>query len=317
MPLTQRLQQEDIERAAALLKMGEVIAFPTETVYGLGACIFQPDAIAKIFTLKGRPADNPLIVHISDVSDIERIAVDIPPAFYKLADVFFPGPCTLVLKRHPRVPSIVSGGLETIAVRMPSHPMARELIASVGEPLAAPSANLSGRPSATSCDHVLEDFSGKISAVLDGGKTKFGIESTVVSLLHVPPMLLRPGTITKHEIENALGTVIDEASAKENQKALSPGMKYRHYCPSTPMRMFDSRKTLLLAAAQETRPMVLSFEKISIPHGDHFLLSAKEFYALLRFADTEQYSAILILCEEPTLQDSGLMNRLFRACGLN
>jgi L-threonylcarbamoyladenylate synthase len=318
---TQRLKPDEIERAAQLLKEGNVIAFPTETVYGLGAPIFNPHAVAQIFSLKGRPSDNPLIVHICDLSQIQKIAIDIPESFYALASVFFPGPCTVVLKRHPNVPPIVSAGMDTIAIRMPSNPIARRLIAATGEPLAAPSANLSGRPSATTCDHVLEDFAGKIAAVIDGGKTEFGIESTVLSLVHNPPLLLRPGTIHKAELEKAMGCSVREAGAEEHERALAPGMKYRHYCPDTPIRLFHSQEELLLAAAREERPMILTgwlteHSAFGVPHGDHFFLIAQELYALLRLADAKKYSCILVLCDEQLLSDSALKNRLFRACGI-
>ncbi len=312
---TERLSPEHMERAAHLLKKGHVLAFPTETVYGLGAPIFNPHAIAEIFRLKGRPADNPLIVHIADISHVEKIAIDIPDVFYRLAVAFFPGPCTVVLKKHPHVPAIVSGGMDTIAVRMPSNSIARALITAVGEPLAAPSANLSGKPSATTCDHVLEDFSDKIAAVLDGGKTELGIESTVISLLHNPPLYLRPGTITKAHLEEVIGCSIREGGHSE-EKIVSPGMKYRHYCPRTPIRLFYSREELLRAAAMEAHPMLLTrHADFSVERGEHFSLNAKELYALLRFADAGKYSCILVLCDAILLSDPALTNRLFRASG--
>jgi len=314
---TEILGYDEIDRAVHFLKSGHVVAFPTETVYGLGAPIFSPDTVAQIFSLKGRPPDNPLIVHISDLSQIEKIAIDVPEAFYAVADAFFPGPCTVVLKRHPNVPSILSGGMDSIAVRMPSNPIARSLIAAMNEPLAAPSANLSGRPSPTTCAHVLEDFSGKIAAVIDGGKSEFGIESTVISLLQDPPMLLRPGTITKAHLEEVLGTPIVEAGAHDSEKALSPGMKYRHYCPRTPIRVFQREEEILFAATSEERPMLLTRHAVfPVMHGDHFSLSAQELYALLRYADARAYSCILILCDEVLLSDYALKNRLFRACGI-
>ena len=205
MDATERLSPDQLQRAADLLKAGHLVAFPTETVYGLGAPIFSPEAIQSIFKVKGRPADNPLIAHVSSVEQVSRIALEIPEAFYRLAEVFFPGPLTVVLKRRPDVPSIVSAGLETIAVRMPSHPIALKLISLVDEPLVAPSANLSGMPSSTQAEHVLDDFDGKIAAVVDGGKTEIGIESTVINLLGETPILLRPGSISKEALEKVLG----------------------------------------------------------------------------------------------------------------
>lgn len=309
------LSCDEIERAAELVKKGHVIAFPTETVYGLGAPIFNPQAIAQIFTLKGRPSDNPLIVHISDLSQVKQIAIDIPSSFYTLAHRFFPGPCTVVLKKHPRVPSIVSAGMDTIAIRMPDHAIARALITSVGEPLAAPSANLSGKPSATRLEHVLEDFQGHIAAVIDGGQTQLGIESTVISLLHEPPILLRPGAVTRELLEETFGYSIIEAGSYAPEKAISPGMKYRHYAPSTPIRVFRSFDAFLEAAKTEERPMLLTrYSLFSPPRGDHFQLSAKELYALFRYADVQKYSSILILGDEVLLSDCALKNRLLKAC---
>ncbi len=219
---TQCLGPDDIARAALLLKEGHLVAFPTETVYGLGAPIFQREAVAQIFVAKGRPADNPLIAHVSCLSQILEIASEIPPFFDQLTRAFFPGPLTLILKRHPQVPAIVSGGLGTIAVRMPDHPLAQALITAVGQPLVAPSANLSGRPSSTEACHVLHDFSGRIAAVIDGGKTEHGMESTVVSLLGEKPILLRPGALSLEEIEAVLGQKI---LVGNSQAQGSPGMK--------------------------------------------------------------------------------------------
>ena len=204
---TEILTPQDIERAAAFLKNGQLVAFPTETVYGLGAPIFNPAAVASIFQIKGRPADNPLIVHVDALRWAQRICVEIPDSFYHLAEAFFPGPLTVVMKRHEAVPSIVSAGMSSIALRMPSHPIALKLISSVGEPIAAPSANLSGRPSATQASHVLDDFDGTIAAVIDGGKTDLGLESTVVSLLNETPFLMRPGQSPKSSLKRRLGNL--------------------------------------------------------------------------------------------------------------
>jgi L-threonylcarbamoyladenylate synthase len=314
--MTQRLTEDQIETAARLLKEGEVISFATETVYGLGAPIFNPLAIEQIFKLKGRPSDNPLIAHLSHIEEVERIAVDIPSTFYHLAHVFFPGPLTLVLKKHPSVPSIVSGGLETIALRLPSHPVAQKLIALVGEPVVAPSANLSGRPSATCAEHVLEDFEGKIAAVLDGGRTSLGIESTVLSLIDEVPTLLRPGVISKEQIEEVLGMSIAVASSKTGEgPLLSPGMKYRHYSPTTPIRVFWDEEELdcYLSSCSTERIMLLS--PVNKEKASCFSLNAKDFYASLRQADREGFDEILIFCNESVQRDAGLMNRLLKAAG--
>lgn len=307
--ITHRLSLKEIEQAARLIKEGQLVAFPTETVYGLGAAIFNPDAIASIFKVKGRPADNPLIAHVSSLQQIEEIAEEIPEYFHLLAQEFFPGPFTVVLKRKSHVPSIVSAGLPTIAVRMPSHPIARELICCVGQPLVAPSANLSGKPSSTEVAHVLEDFEGKIAAVIDGGRTDFGLESTVLSLLDEVPVLLRPGAITREQIEKVLKRPIKMAT---NEIASSPGMKYRHYAPKAPIKTFATLSAIedYLASQAPAKPMLLSLHSLPM---DHFLLTAKDFYALLRLADQKNYSEILVLCDDELQKQTALMNRLAKA----
>jgi L-threonylcarbamoyladenylate synthase len=308
--MTRLLTADQIDQAAALMRDGELVAFPTETVYGLGAGIFRELAIQKIFRAKGRPSDNPLIAHIAHLEDVEKIAIDIPPSFYLLAEAFFPGPLTVVLKRHPDVPSCVSGGLETIAVRMPSHLLARALIEQVGEPIVAPSANLSGKPSSTNAQHVLHDFAGKIAAVLDGGECPIGIESTVISL-YDQPVLLRPGAITRLQLEEVLQLKV--ATCSSSDKPQSPGMKYRHYAPNAPIQFFESVENLTQYVSDQPakKRLILS------SHVDHFFLSAKTLYAMLRLSDTDGYQEILIVCDEQIRSDEGLMNRLIRSGGFH
>lgn len=317
---TLRLSPSQLQLAVELLKAGSLVAFPTETVYGLGASIFLPAAIEMIYKAKGRPADNPLIAHVSSLEQVKEIAIDIPPVFYRLVETFWPGPLTLVLKRHPDVPAIVSAGLNTIAVRMPSHPIARELISLAGTPLVAPSANLSGRPSSTCFEHVLEDFEGKIAAVVQGGKTEIGIESTVLSLIGDEPVLLRPGSISQKSLEDILGSPI-AAPAQHSGPVLSPGMKYRHYCPKTPIKLFHTLDAVIayFRAAPHKRCMYLAKQPLPeyFPLLQHFPLSAPDFYALLRLADRDGYDEIVILGDEEVQSDSGLMNRILRASGQN
>lgn len=284
---------DQIQEAAELLKKGELVAFPTETVYGLGAAVFQPLAVAKLFEVKGRPADNPLIVHISDLEQVKHVAVDVPSDFYKLAACFFPGPLTVVLTRHPSVPSIVSAGMNTVAVRMPAHPIAQALITAVEEPLVAPSANLSGKPSSTNVEHVCEDFEGLISGVINGGSTQFGIESTVISLLSDPPVILRPGTITQEVIEAALERGVREGSPLD--AVFSPGMKHRHYAPRASLKL----------VLQEPEPNPKS---LVVHH-----VTAQILYGVLRKADREGYEEIIIICDQKILKDKALMNRLMHA----
>lgn len=293
------ISPEDIALAALLLKKGELVAFPTETVYGLGAPIFSPETIRKIFTVKGRPQDNPLIAHVGSVEEALTLVRDPPAVFFRLAEHFFPGPLTLVLSKQPHVSSIVSGGGETIALRMPSHLVARALIQAVGEPLVAPSANLSGKPSSTEASHVLDDFHGKIGAVIDGGPCPGGLESTVLSLVGKRPCLLRPGSITLEEIQAVAGE-IDVATERE-ERPLSPGMKYRHYAPLAPVMLFKSLDELeRYAAGKRVRRIV--------PR-------STTFYAELREADRESVDAVLIYCDSIAMRDAALMNRVLRAAG--
>ena len=220
-----------LDLAAHFIERGQLVVFPTETVYGLGANAFNAKAVKNIFLTKGRPSDNPLIVHLGNKKDIALVAKNIPSKAKKLIKAFWPGPLTLVLKRRKKIPAAVSAGLNTVAVRMPSHPIALTLIRK-SFPLAAPSANLAGKPSATKAEHVKDDFKNKIPLILDGGKATIGVESTVLDLTKKTPLLLRPGKITIKQIEKVIGP-IDVFVIKKGKKivATSPGMKYRHYAP--------------------------------------------------------------------------------------
>ena len=228
---------ENIIKTAEILKSGGLAAIPTETVYGLAADALNGEAVAKIFEAKGRPMDNPLIVHVAEFEDIERFALvrEIPEAAKKLAKVFWPGPLTIIMKKGGVIPDEVSAGLDTVAIRLPSHPSARAIIKAADTPLAAPSANLSGSPSPTTAQHVMNDMDGKIDAVFDGGACGVGVESTVITLAEDTPRLLRPGKVTLEELREVLGEVeLDSAvlnKLKDGQKAASPGMKYKHYAP--------------------------------------------------------------------------------------
>ncbi|MCI0382214.1 MAG: threonylcarbamoyl-AMP synthase [Chlamydiae bacterium] len=307
---TQILFEKDLAFAADLLKKGEVVAFPTETVYGLGASIFRPDAIEKIFQAKKRPRDNPLIAHISGLHQIETIAVEIPDFFYRLAETFFPGPLTLVVKKHPNVPKQVSGSLDTIAIRFPNHPIAQKLISLVGVPLVAPSANLSGRPSPTEANHVLQDLEGRIAAIIDGGICKIGLESTVIDLVSSPsPILLRPGKINRKEVEEVLGVEISTFS--HSSPISSPGVKYKHYAPNAQVKVWTDQKSFLKDLKQKPNPkrMVLSRERIE-GCGQWFSLSSHNFYSLLRLADQNKMEEIIIFCDDAIQENEALMNRI-------
>lgn len=229
-------REESFQEAAKILQQGGLVAFPTETVYGLGGNALDEEAAKKIYAAKGRPSDNPLIVHIARKGDLLALAGHVPERAWTLAEHFWPGPLTMILPKSKKVPYGTTGGLETVAVRMPGHPVALRLIQEAGIYIAAPSANLSGRPSATMPEHVIEDFTGRIDMILDGGMVKVGIESTVLDLTEEVPMILRPGCITKEMLEEVLGEVVtDQAILPENQNMVlvpkAPGMKYKHYAP--------------------------------------------------------------------------------------
>ncbi len=237
-------RDEELEEACRILQKGGLVAFPTETVYGLGGDAMHPEASAKIYAAKGRPSDNPLIVHIADMDALEDITQSVPEAAVKLADHFWPGPLTMIFPKKEAVPKSTTGGLETVAVRMPSHPVARALIRESGVYIAAPSANTSGRPSPTKAEHVKEDLDGRIDMILDGGAVGIGLESTIVDLSTGVPTILRPGYITGEMLEDVLGEVqVDPAilSQKMNPNivAKAPGMKYRHYAPKGQMTIIE------------------------------------------------------------------------------
>ena len=239
--ITLILSPEEISRAARIIRSGGIVAFPTETVYGLGANALDEGAVAKIFRAKGRPADNPLIVHISSREMLNMVAKDIPELAFKLMDAFWPGALTLILKRKDVVPDITTGGLDSVAVRMPAHEIALALITGSGVPIAAPSANISGRPSPTKAEHVLKDMGGRIDAVIMGGETRLGVESTVIDLTVSPPALLRPGGLGLEEI---IGTIGDVNIIGESVR--SPGMRYTHYSPKAKLILVEGERKSVL-----------------------------------------------------------------------
>ena len=226
--------REALREAGEIIRQGGLVAFPTETVYGLGGDALNPESSKKIYAAKGRPSDNPLIIHIADIKDLEKIVKEIPQSAYQLADVFWPGPLTMILPKSEEVPYQTTGGLNTVAVRMPSHPVALEFIREAGGYVAAPSANLSGKPSPTKAKYVVQDMDGRIDMIIDGDGVDIGLESTIVDLTGDKPMILRPGYITKEMLDAVLGQVetdptLLDSDSKEAPKA--PGMRYRHYAP--------------------------------------------------------------------------------------
>lgn len=321
--------RDDIRYAGGVIKSGGLVGFPTETVYGLGANALDAEAVKKIFAAKGRPADNPLIVHISRLEQWRSLVKAIPESALKLAEAFWPGPLTVILEKKDIVPYVTSGGLDTVAVRMPSDETARRLIDAAGIPIAAPSANTSGKPSPTTAKHVFDDMNGKIEAIIDGGKCGVGVESTVVTLVSDVPTLLRPGGITPEMLESVLGKInIDDAvysKLKDGVKATSPGMKYKHYSPKARVTLvkgsFDKFKKYISSKKDENIiALVFDGEENgvdvkAIPYGDekNSLSQAQNIFAALR--EVDELGASFAYVRYPSREGVGLAvyNRLIRA----
>jgi L-threonylcarbamoyladenylate synthase len=326
-----------VHEAALFLQQNELVAFPTETVYGLGGNGLVDETVEKIYIAKGRPSDNPLILHIAERSQLEELVLDIPPLAEALMEAFWPGPLTLVFPKKPGIAMRASAGLDTVAIRMPDHPLALALIRVSGLPIAAPSANLSGRPSPTTAQHVLEDLEGRIAGVLDGGPTGIGVESTVVDVTGEVPMILRPGGITAEQIAEITGEVaIDPGILGEGAAPKSPGMKYRHYAPEGEMWLVEGQnKTAMVtrigelaakAAAEGKKVGILATEEslpyyskeyTVIPCGQRsdLISVARQLYDVLRRFDQEGVDIIFA----ETFPNSGvgvaIMNRLLKAAG--
>ena len=327
--------KQDIKTAGKLLKDGELVAIPTETVYGLAADALNGEAVANIFKAKGRPMDNPLIVHIADLSQVDDLVAFVPPVLEDLAKAFWPGPLTVIMEKSDLIPDEVSAGLDTVAIRMPSHPDARAIIKAAGTPLAAPSANTSGMPSPTTAAHVLHDMDGKIAAVVDGGPCEVGVESTVLTLCTRVPRILRPGRVTPEDLFDVLGEVeVDDAvlgQLAEGAVAASPGMKYKHYSPKAEVYIVDGsaegfakyvNEKVAERAAEEAAVAALVFDGeedlvncVTLPFGaeDDSLGQAEHLFDDLRRADELGVSDIYVRC--PSAEGVGLavMNRLLRA----
>ena len=326
----------DIAQAGRLLAGGEVVGIPTETVYGLAANALDEAAVAKIFAAKGRPQDNPLIIHISALDQLEDLAEEISPAVWQMAEQFWPGPLTMVVKKKDIVPDRTSAGLDTVGIRMPSHPVARAIIDAAGVPLAAPSANTSGKPSPTTARDVLDDMNGKIPAIVDGGACTVGVESTVVDMTGEFPQILRPGAITEEMIREAMGAVSTDRATLEglsdDAKVRSPGMKYRHYAPKAPVILLEGapEDTYLALLEQMQQPWtgVICFEEYlpavkevksrlvyslgySWDHAEH----ARRLFSLLRKFDRTQAKRIVVQCPRTMGANAGTVNRLRKAAG--
>lgn len=328
---------EELKIICNLIRNGELVIFPTETVYGIGANALDNNAVGKIFLAKGRPSDNPLIVHLADKRKISEIAEELNEVEQKLVDNFMPGPFTLILKRKPIVPDIVTGGLDTVAIRIPDNIIAKAIIQFSGVPIAAPSANISGKPSGTNIEDIRKELEGKVSAIVDGGDTAIGLESTVVKVVSGIPVILRPGKVTPEEIEEVIGQVKIDAKVfskyEANSKVESPGMKYKHYAPNTKCKLVNYLSDMdqifyvqKLIKEYGGNVAIIGFpeheEKYAVPPGYFFAIAskgdldtyAKNIYSMLRKAD--KLNAKLIIIEGVKREGLGyaIMNRLIRTC---
>ncbi len=330
---TLKLKSGDEKKAAEILKNGGIVAIPTETVYGLAASAFDENAVKKIFIAKGRPSDNPLIVHIADLNEIKKVACEFGEKAKKLAEKFWPGPLTMILPKSKDIPLCVTAGMPSVAVRFPSNKIANKIIKLAGVPLVAPSANLSGSPSPTKFKHVLEDLDGRVDAIVDGGDCDFGVESTVISMVCEVPRLLRPGKITPEQIEEVIGGIeIDDAvysKLKPGQVALSPGMKYKHYAPKTKVYLvkgssqdyadfINSKKSEnILALCFEEDKKLLETDFLSYGSETDFSSQAKNIFSCLREADKLGHDAIYAHFAEPKGVGLAVYNRLIRSAGFD
>lgn len=322
----------DIKTAAQIIRNGGVVAMPTETVYGLAADALNGEAVRKIFRAKGRPADNPLIVHISELSQIYSLVREFPVKARRLAEKFWPGPLTMILPKSALIPDEVSAGLDTVAVRFPSHPTARQLI-SLSAPLAAPSANLSGSPSPTSLRHVRDDMDGRIDAIIDGGDCEVGVESTVITLATPIPELLRPGGITFEQLKDTIGEIIINSAVinplGEGQQAASPGMKYKHYSPKAEVVLLDGDKEGFYEYIRKygkAGEAVLCYNEdlghfslpcISIGSEHDYRTQAHRLFTALRMVDEEGIAKVYAHCPEKRGIGLAVYNRIIRAAGFN
>ncbi len=317
--------RESAEKAAEILRSGGIVGIPTETVYGLAADALNEKAVAAIFEAKGRPQDNPLIVHISRIDMLKPLVKEIPEVAMKLAERFWGGPLTMIFPKADIIPSATSGGLDTVAVRMPSSEAARAIIEACGFPLAAPSANLSGSPSPTTADHVYRDMDGRIPLIIDGGACSCGVESTVICFMEGKIHILRPGGVTAEMLSEFAEVEIDKAvSAKpaENEKVLSPGMKYKHYSPKADVFVVDEHGEAFITycnANQHGKTIAMGAgvteQGIFIDYGETPELQAQNLFALLRKADDDGADTVYV--EMPCKDGVGLAvyNRLLRAAG--
>lgn len=323
--------RESILAAAHIIRNGGLVGMPTETVYGLAANALDATAVVKIFEAKGRPQDNPLIVHISEFEQLGPLVRRVPDSVRKLAGAFWPGPLTIVMEKSERIPDVVSAGMPTVAIRFPSHPIARELITAAGVPIAAPSANRSGFPSTTTAEHVLRDMDGKIEAVLDGGPCGVGVESTIVAPTFDPPRLLRPGGITLEQLRAVLGRVEVDPAVMNPLPAgahpLSPGMKYKHYSPKANVVILSGgersyadyvnshAKPGVAALCYDGEDRLLGVPSVCYGAESDAGAQARELFDALRRLDDLGAKTVYARCPDPEGVGLAVYNRLMRAAG--
>lgn len=313
-----------LEEAAEVLRHGGLVAFPTETVYGLGADAANTEAIAKVFEVKGRPPDNPLIVHIADSAQLALLARTIPPKGKLLAEQFWPGPLTIVVQRSDRVPDIVTAGLDTVAIRMPNHPITLQLVTIFGRAIIGPSANISGRPSPTNAQHVFNDLQGRIELILDAGRTEIGVESTVMDVTVDPPLILRLGAVARSRIEKVIGTVSTAAGTEELRR--SPGTRHRHYAPKATVIIVEEGNSSQFQSALSTHRALgqrvgCIVHSIAVENEDVCAVSlpsdmrhySQQFFSTLRELDERGVDVILVECVPETGIGEAVMDRLRRA----
>lgn len=329
---------ESIAEAGAIIRAGGLVGMPTETVYGLGADALNERAVLSIFAAKNRPADNPLIVHVASLEEITPLVREIPDAAKRLMEAFWPGPMTLILPKADCIPTAVSAGLDTVGIRMPDSEAARALIRAAGTPIAAPSANRSGKPSPTTAQHVLEDMDGRIEMILDGGACAVGVESSVIDVTGETPIILRPGGITPEMVESVLGAcMVDEhvmSPLREGELVRSPGMKHKHYSPEAKTAIYEGEAQRVIEAichrydeakAAGEKPCILGFdehdfgarEKISLGSEKKPREAAQKLFAALRALDERGETVALCEAVEPTGIGLAVMNRMGRAAGFD
>jgi L-threonylcarbamoyladenylate synthase len=332
-------EEKLILEGAKFIKEGKLVAFPTETVYGLGANGLDEEAVKKIFIAKGRPQDNPLILHVSSIEDVKPLVKSISKDAEMLMKRFWPGPLTILFRKSNKVPNIITAGLNTVAIRMPNHPVAIELIKNSGVPIAAPSANTSGKPSPTSADHVIEDLYGKVHMIIDGGNTGVGLESTVLDLTEKIPMILRPGGITLEDLQKIIPQVEEDLSIIKDNKDIvpkSPGQKYRHYAPKADMLVFTGElenivmkiksqteeliskgKTVGIMATEETKDRYERGVVISVGSRENMETIGHNLFNTIRLFDQKEVDVILAEGVGLSYIGTAIMNRLKKASGGN